>query len=66
MRLFLLGPSAAGKTVAGRQVAKEHSIFHVSFKEYIHELLMPKLKHPFIGEKYYNDDGVPGGLLQEL
>ena len=60
MRLFLLGPSGAGKTLAGHSLAQKHNLFHVSFKQYVQELIMPKLKRPFIGECFYDDDGVPG------
>lgn len=58
--MFLLGPSGAGKTTAGRELAAKYGIFHISFRQYLHELIAPKLKKLFIGEENYDDDSVPG------
>ena len=59
-RVYLLGPSGAGKSLAGRRLSEEKGLFHISFKQHLHELLLPKLKQPFFGEDNYRDDTVPG------
>ena len=60
LRLYLIGPSGAGKTTAGRELASKYGIFHIAYREYLHELIAPKLKKLFIGEENYDDDNVPG------
>ncbi len=46
VRLLLLGPRASGKTEVGRCVAKDLGIFHISFLEYLQEIILPKMKKP--------------------
>lgn len=46
IRLLLLGPQASGKTEVGRRIAKDLGIFHISFPEYLQEIILPKMKKP--------------------
>ncbi|XP_019849767.1 PREDICTED: adenylate kinase 9-like [Amphimedon queenslandica] len=45
-RIFLLGPTASGKTEAGRILAKRLGVFHISFREYLQDQILPKMKWP--------------------
>ena len=45
-RVFLLGPKASGKTVAGRILAKRLGVFHISFRDYLQDQILPKMKWP--------------------
>ena len=46
LRLFLLGPKGAGKTTVGRDIAAKLGVFHVGFREYLQEQILPKMKKP--------------------
>ena len=46
MRIFLLGIIASGKTAQGRLLATQLQIFHISFREFLQEQIMPKMKRP--------------------
>ena len=45
-RIFLLGPQGSGKTTVGRLLAKKLNIFHISFRNYLQDQIMPKMKRP--------------------
>lgn len=55
IRLLLLGPRGAGKTLHGRQIAKKLGLFHISFKDRLQELIMHKTKKK-IGPEYEEDN----------
>ena len=42
VRLLLHGPKGSGKTLHGRILAKKFSIFHISFKDRLQELILHK------------------------
>ncbi|XP_039770688.1 adenylate kinase 9 isoform X2 [Ornithorhynchus anatinus] len=42
LRVCLLGPHGAGKTVCGRWLAEKLGIFHIQFEEYLQEKIMAK------------------------
>ncbi|XP_042667754.1 adenylate kinase 9 [Centrocercus urophasianus] len=44
LRVCLLGTHGAGKTACARWLADKFGIFHIQFKEYLQELLLPKTK----------------------
>eukprot|EP00111_Clytia_hemisphaerica_P024229 TCONS_00071384-protein len=44
IRLILLGPKGSGKTLHGRLLAKKFGLMHISFKDRLQELLLPKLQ----------------------
>lgn len=59
VRLFLLGPRASGKTEVGRHVAKELGIFHISFPEFLQEIILHKMKKPPLTDE---DDWEPTSI----
>ena len=46
LRVLLLGPRGSGKTVVGRQVASHLGVFHIAFRDYLQEQILPKMKRP--------------------
>ena len=42
----MLGPAGSGKTTLGRDVAKMLNVFHISFREYLQEEILAKMKKP--------------------
>ena len=55
VRLLLLGPRGAGKTLHGRQIAKSLGLFHISFKDRLQELILHKTKKR-IGPEYEEEN----------
>lgn len=55
IRLLIIGPKGAGKTLHGRQLAKQMGVFHISFKDRLQELIIAKTKKR-IGPDYEDDD----------
>ena len=55
IRVLLLGPRGAGKTLHGRQIAKSLGLFHISFKDRLQELILHKTKKR-IGPEYEEDN----------
>lgn len=55
IRLLLLGPRGAGKTLHGRNLAKKLGLFHISFKDRLQELIMHKTKKK-IGPEHEEDN----------
>ena len=45
-RALLLGPNGSGKTTVGRELAKKMNIFHISFRSYLQEEILAKMKKP--------------------
>ena len=45
-RGLLLGPNGSGKTTVGREVAETLGIFHISFRSYLQEEILAKMKRP--------------------
>ena len=41
-----MGPRGSGKTTIGRKFAEKLGIFHVSFREFLQDRIMPKMKKP--------------------
>ena len=41
-----MGPRGSGKTTVGRKFAEKLGIFHVSFREFLQDRIMPKMKKP--------------------
>uniref|UniRef100_A0A8C2TCB1 Adenylate kinase 9 n=1 Tax=Coturnix japonica TaxID=93934 RepID=A0A8C2TCB1_COTJA len=67
LRVCLLGVHGAGKTACARWLADKFGIFHIQFKEYLQELLLPKTKEKigldFVEEPEEDDYEIQ---LQEL
>lgn len=55
VRLLILGARGAGKTLHGRQLAKKLGLFHISFKDRLQELIIPKTRKK-IGPEYEEDN----------
>ena len=43
---MLLGPAGSGKTTLGRDVARTLNLFHISFRVYLQEEILAKMKKP--------------------
>lgn len=57
LRIFLLGPKSAGKTSIGRYLAANLGVFHISFRDFLQEQILPKLKKPpLIHDDEWEDD----------
>ena len=52
---MIVGPKGAGKTLHGRQLAKQMGVFHISFKDRLQELIIAKTKKK-IGPEYDDDE----------
>ena len=46
LRLLIIGPKGSGKSTLGKFLADQLGLYHVSFREKLHELIMPKAKRP--------------------
>lgn len=46
LRVFLFGPRGSGKTVVGHKLASKMGMFHVAFRDYLQEQILPKMKKP--------------------
>lgn len=44
-------------------MASRNGVFHIAYRQYLHEWIAPKLKKLFIGEENYDDDNVPGAFM---
>ena len=44
-------------------LARKNGVFHIAYRQYLHERIAPKLKKLFIGEENYDDDSVPGAFM---
>ncbi|XP_067049308.1 adenylate kinase 9-like [Acropora muricata] len=55
IRLIMIGPKGAGKTLHGRNLAKQMGVFHISFKDRLQELIIAKTKRK-IGPEYDDDE----------
>ncbi|XP_042746128.1 adenylate kinase 9 [Lagopus leucura] len=70
LRVCLLGTHGAGKTACARWLADKFGIFHIQFKEYLQELLLPKTKEKigldFDEEPEEDDDKIELQELQDL
>ena len=51
----MIGPKGAGKTLHGRNLAKQMGVFHISFKDRLQELIIAKTKRK-IGPEYDDDE----------
>lgn len=51
----MIGPKGAGKTLHGRNLAKQMGVFHISFKDRLQELIIAKTKKK-IGPEYDDDE----------
>eukprot|EP00731_Ephydatia_muelleri_P001087 Em0001g1087a len=58
IRLFLLGAKGSGKTTLGRQLAEKLGIFHISFREYLQNQILSKMKKPPLvdGDDWENNE----------
>lgn len=59
IRLLIVGPKGAGKTLHGRCLAKQMGVFHISFKDRLQELIIAKTKKR-IGPEYEDDEEESG------
>uniref|UniRef100_A0A8V0YMS8 Adenylate kinase 9 n=1 Tax=Gallus gallus TaxID=9031 RepID=A0A8V0YMS8_CHICK len=70
LRVCLLGTRGSGKTACARWLADKFGIFHIQFKEYLQELLLPKTKEKigldFDEEPEEADDEIQLQELQDL
>jgi len=51
IRLLIMGPRGAGKTLHGRTLAKKLGLFHIQFREYLQELVIAKTKKRVVSER---------------
>lgn len=51
IRLLILGPRGAGKSLHGRTLAKKLGLFHIQFREYLQELVIAKTKKRVVSER---------------
>ena len=64
VRMLLIGPKGAGKTLHGRLLAKKFGLLHISFKERLQELIIHKTRKK-IGPDYEFDDELDVNELTE-
>lgn len=55
LRLLMLGPKGAGKSLHSRNMARKMGLFHISFKDRLQELIIHKTKKR-IGPEYEQDN----------
>ena len=55
LRLLLLGPRGAGKTLHGRHLAQKLGLFHIQFRERLQELIIAKTKKK-IGPEFEGEE----------
>lgn len=60
LRIVLIGPEGAGKSLHGRELAIKQNTFHIKFRERLQELIIGKTKMR-IGPEYneIRDDADP-------
>ena len=69
IRIFLLGPRGSGKTTLGRLLAEKLGIFHISFREYLQNQILCKMKKPpLLDEDDWenNDEQVEGQFISNI
>ncbi|XP_033125059.1 adenylate kinase 9-like isoform X4 [Anneissia japonica] len=64
VRLFMLGPRGAGKSLHGRALAKKLGIFHISFKDRLQELIIAKTKKK-VGPEYEEEEEEPDSDVED-
>ena len=64
VRLIVLGPRGAGKSLHGRYLAEKLGIFHISFKERLQELVIAKTKKK-IGPEFEEEEEEPDSDPEE-
>ena len=57
LRIFLLGAKGSGKTSVGRHLAAKLGVFHISFRDFLQEKILSKVKKPPL----VDDDEWEGG-----
>ena len=55
MRILILGPKGAGKSLHGRQLAAKLGLFHIQYRDRLQELIIAKTKKK-IGPEYEEPD----------
>ncbi|XP_072494186.1 adenylate kinase 9 [Notamacropus eugenii] len=65
LRVCLLGPHGAGKTVCGRWLAEKFGIFHIQFEEFLQEKIMLKTQRR-VGPEYDDEIEEEATERQEL
>ncbi|XP_069929807.1 adenylate kinase 9 isoform X2 [Oryctolagus cuniculus] len=65
LRICLLGPRGAGKTVCGRQAAEKFGLFHIQFDEVLQEKLLLKIEKR-VGPEFEEDLEEEQAAKQEL
>ncbi|KAM7542180.1 hypothetical protein Aperf_G00000005329 [Anoplocephala perfoliata] len=65
LRIIILGPTGSGKTLHGRQIAKQFDLVHVSFHQMLQDVMMSKLKSR-IGPEYADDVEIPVKVMPNL
>ncbi|XP_040852447.1 adenylate kinase 9-like [Ochotona curzoniae] len=65
LRICLLGPRGAGKTVCGRQAAEKFGLFHIQFDEVLQEKLLLKTEKR-VGPELEEDSEEEQAAKQEL
>ncbi|PIK35904.1 putative adenylate kinase 9 [Apostichopus japonicus] len=64
VRLLMLGPRGAGKSLHGRHLAEELGIFHIDFRERLQELIIGKTKKK-IGPEFEEEEEEPDSDTEE-
>ncbi|XP_071818767.1 adenylate kinase 9-like isoform X4 [Apostichopus japonicus] len=64
VRLLMLGPRGAGKSLHGRHLAEELGIFHIDFRERLQELIIGKTKKK-IGPEFEDEEEEPDSDNEE-
>ncbi|XP_060229270.1 adenylate kinase 9 [Meriones unguiculatus] len=65
IRICLIGHHGAGKTLCGRKLAQNFSIFHIQFEEFLQEKLMLKAERKF-GPEFEDDSEEEQAAKQEF
>ncbi|XP_066229584.1 adenylate kinase 9 isoform X3 [Saccopteryx leptura] len=65
LRICLLGPHGAGKTVCSRQLAEKLGLFHIQFEEFLQEKIMLKTEKK-VGPEFEEDAEEEQLIKQEL
>lgn len=66
LRICILGPHGAGKTICARWLAEKLGIFHIQFEERLQELIMIKTGHRVGPDEDEEDEEESSTAMQEM